>query len=284
MPKCVICGKNITGKGNARYCSEKCRNTIVYKNEHVGERFGRLCIVSDYKKGARRYANCRCDCGNTCTIRYDTLQSGNTSSCGCGSKETQFKIADLAGKTNKYGCVAIRPLPDKKEGELGYRWLCRCSCGKEFITLPSKFYKTQSCGCVQDQSRRENAKIALNAFSQGCVKKTSVSAILPKKMLKKNKSGIRGVCWITSKQRWLAQIEFQGKHYNLGYYDKKEDAAAVRKEAEEALFGDFLEWFKRECPERWKKIERRNSENKEKYRTKNKEKIYENNKQEHNDQ
>ena len=110
--------------------------------------------------------------------------------------------------------------------------------------------------------------MALNAYSQGCVKKTSVSAILTKKMLKNNKSGIRGVCWITSKQRWLAQIEFQGKHYNLGYYDKKEDAAAARKEAEEALFWNFLEWFKQEYPERWEKIERRNSENKEKFLSK----------------
>lgn len=256
MSKCVICGKEFKGSGGSRYCSEKCRNTIVYKNEHVGERFGRLCIISDYKKSNLRYANCKCDCGNTCTVRYDSLQAGNTSSCGCA--KNLFKIKDLTGKTNKYGCVAIRPLPEKKEGESGYRWLCRCSCGKEFIT--SKFYKTQSCGCAKPRS-------------QGWVERTSVVAILPKKMLKNNTSGIRGVTWATAKQKWSAQIQFQGRHFNLGYYDKKEDAAVARKKAEEAVFGNFLEWFKQEYPERLEDIERKNNKNKEEKRIKIKEKT-----------
>lgn len=42
--------------------------------------------------------------------------------------------------------------------------------------------------------------------------------------------------------------------YHLGRYDKKEDAADIRKIAEEKIFGDFLKWFAEKFPERWKKI------------------------------
>lgn len=38
-------------------------------------------------------------------------------------------------------------------------------------------------------------------------------------------------------------------------YDAAYDAAKVRKEAEERLYGDFLEWLKNELPEIWEKIE-----------------------------
>ena len=92
-------------------------------------------------------------------------------------------------------------------------------------------------------------------------------------MLKNNTSGIRGVTWAAAKQKWSAQIQFQGRHFNLGYYDKKEDAAIARKKAEEAVFGNFLEWFKQEYPERLEDIERKNNKNKEEKRIKIKEKA-----------
>lgn len=54
--------------------------------------------------------------------------------------------------------------------------------------------------------------------------------------------------------KWAATIVFKGKTYHLGRYNNIEDAAAVRKEAEDALFGNFLEWFQEVYPERWKKF------------------------------
>lgn len=50
------------------------------------------------------------------------------------------------------------------------------------------------------------------------------------------------------------EIEFQGKNYRLGRFNDIEDAAAARKEAEKALFGNFLDWFREAYPERWKKL------------------------------
>lgn len=47
------------------------------------------------------------------------------------------------------------------------------------------------------------------------------------------------------------------EHFFFGFlscYYNIEDAAAVRKEAEDALFGNFLEWFQEVYPERWEKF------------------------------
>ena len=57
----------------------------------VGQRFGRLTVVSlneevsKQKKGS--YWNCKCDCGNEKVVWSRHLKSGDTTSCGCYSKE-----------------------------------------------------------------------------------------------------------------------------------------------------------------------------------------------------
>lgn len=250
---CVICGKEFSGgSAAAKYCSETCRNSPVFTDEFNGEMHGRLKIVNAYRKGKRVYAICHCKCGNTCTIRYDCLLSGNNVSCGCLNREQNYlKPADLTGKVNKYGCKAIKYLGAGKEGS---DWLCQCPCGKEFKVPAGRFYKTQSCGCARLRSWEANIIKAQNTVKEGLEKNTSVLSIMPRKMLKNNTSGVKGVYWDRAREKWVAQIEFQGKNYRLGRFEDIEDAAAARKEAEKALFGNFLDWFREAYPERWEKL------------------------------
>ena len=63
---------------------------------------------------------------------------------------------------------------------------------------------------------------------------------------KNNTSGYKGVTWAKDKEKWCAQIVFKGKRYYLGYYEKKEEAVEARKEAEEKLFGTYLNNWKKE--------------------------------------
>ncbi|MFQ9150638.1 MAG: hypothetical protein ACLR6B_03080 [Blautia sp.] len=63
-------------------------------------------------------------------------------------------------------------------------------------------------------------------------------------MLKNNTSGVRGVTWAAARQKWMAQIVFQRQRFHLGYYDKRKMPSLRAKMAEEAIFGNFLEWFK----------------------------------------
>ena len=51
------------------------------------------------------------------------------------------------------------------------------------------------------------------------------------------KSGVKGVSFCKFSGKWLAYIDYHHKRYNLGRYMTIEEAAKVRREAEELYFG-----------------------------------------------
>lgn len=61
------------------------RQAANMKNR-IGQRFGRLTVISDSNKreGGQVVWLCQCDCGNLVEVRSANLQSGNTTGCGCG--------------------------------------------------------------------------------------------------------------------------------------------------------------------------------------------------------
>jgi hypothetical protein len=78
----------------------------------TGERFGRLKVLKrdtievgarNGKRGQYRW-HCRCDCGNTCSIKSGELRYGHTRSCGCLRREMNFKHGHTthSGKTKTY--------------------------------------------------------------------------------------------------------------------------------------------------------------------------------------
>lgn len=69
---------------------------------------------------------------------------------------------------------------------------------------------------------------------------TNVGRIRNKKTQKNNTSGYTGVSWHSRKGKWSARISFKGKTYNLGYFDRLEDAIERRKAAERKTFDEFL--------------------------------------------
>lgn len=121
-----------------------------------------------------------------------------TISCGCVNKKNLIQPLDLKGKTNKYGCTAIKQLEKHSDS---YFWLCKCSCGKEFVTLAKGFSRIKSCGCAQEKARKTNMKKAQETFLNGCVENSSVYCIKPKKMLKNNTSGVRGITYDRTAQK-----------------------------------------------------------------------------------
>jgi hypothetical protein len=56
---------------------------------------------------------------------------------------------------------------------------------------------------------------------------------------KANTSGYKGVVWRKDTNKWMAQISKNKKHYNLGSFEKIEDAAKAYKIAAEKFFGEF---------------------------------------------
>ena len=50
-----------------------------------------------------------------------------------------------------------------------------------------------------------------------------------------------GVSYDSKRAKYMAQIEFKGKHYNLGRFDTKEEAKKAYEKAKEELHEKFLE-------------------------------------------
>lgn len=56
-------------------------------DDSKGARYGKLTIIKTYykqmKKRERKFALCKCDCGNITEVRFDCISNNNTQSCGC---------------------------------------------------------------------------------------------------------------------------------------------------------------------------------------------------------
>lgn len=55
-----------------------------------------------------------------------------------------------------------------------------------------------------------------------------------------NTSGFKGIIWVESRQKWVAQIKVNGLHINLGRFDSKEDAVKVRQTRANEVFGVYV--------------------------------------------
>lgn len=62
-----------------------------------GQRFGRLIVMKQTNESLRGMTvwECKCDCGNTRRVPSSALVSGNTTSCGCLTKERQRSVVAL---------------------------------------------------------------------------------------------------------------------------------------------------------------------------------------------
>lgn len=67
------------------------------RDDLIGQRFGRLIIISYNEEVSRQkgrsWWNCKCDCGNEKVICGSKLKSGHTTSCGCFMKEKSSENA-----------------------------------------------------------------------------------------------------------------------------------------------------------------------------------------------
>lgn len=67
----------------------------------IGNTYGRLTVISraESTKRGQSMWNCKCDCGQTVTVRSDHLKGGVTKSCGCYQKEWARESATAHGST-----------------------------------------------------------------------------------------------------------------------------------------------------------------------------------------
>lgn len=76
------------------------------KVDLTGQKYGRLTVLSMVRTpGKDVRVNCRCDCGGEITALAYNIRNGNTSSCGCLSREVRVArgllLAPLMGAANR---------------------------------------------------------------------------------------------------------------------------------------------------------------------------------------
>lgn len=102
--------------------------------------------VKHRSKGTVVYWLCKCkNCGVEKTFASQVLRTGQAGLCTC-----QDEVHNLAGR--RFGkVVAIKRVEDhiSPSGFHSVQWLCKCDCGKEFVTQASclRNGSTTSCGC-----------------------------------------------------------------------------------------------------------------------------------------
>lgn len=128
-------------------------DVIILKN--IGKKFGRLTILSLERKDKnnKKYYLCECECGNKEVIRYDSLTSGRTTSCGCYNKEVNRKrkgekVKDITDQ--KFGRLTALYRLERTDKYYSSYWLCECECGNKVEVRINQLTtgKTKSCGCL----------------------------------------------------------------------------------------------------------------------------------------
>lgn len=222
------------------------------KYDLTGKRFGRLTVLyqtDDYVEpsGGSRTAkwHCICDCGNECDKLATLLTRDKTHSCGCYAIEV---VRAASKKYNRYDL--------SKEYGIGYT-----ENDSEFYFDLEDYDKIKDrCWYLSDGYVVSGNNIKMHRLVTGCTPTEEVDHIdhnhndnrkqnlrvgthqenmMNKKLYKSNTSGVPGINWSKSHNKWHVRIQFKGKRIDLGYYDDLDMAKRVREDAEKLYFQDY---------------------------------------------
>ena len=220
-----------------------CSRSIAKSKDLTDRKFGRLTAIerTGEKKGTNFVWRCRCECGSEARVSSNALLSGNTRSCGCLLDEAKRKAYhDIAGR--RFGrLIAVEPVEKRSGGAVVWKCLCDCGQEREYPVKTLLEGKALSCGCLKHEN--DALQRTLHYIDGTCVEFLENMG----KLRSDNTSGYPGLKY--ERGKWIARITFKKRMYYLGTYADKEEAIRVRKEAEQRIFGEFLDWYYSEFPE-----------------------------------
>lgn len=152
----------------------------------------------------------------------------------------KYNVKDLTGR--KFGKLTVLEKTEKRKDGGSIVWKCKCECGN-IVDISSKRLVNNinlSCGCFQ----KERQKYSMNRLhSKQSIENTNIDLIKKKDANKNNKTGVRGVHFCKSKNRWIARLIFQNKLLLNKSFNNEQDAIKARKEAEEKYFKPILDKY-----------------------------------------
>lgn len=203
-----------------------------------------------------RYARwwCKCSCGNPrlFIVKGRELLSGDTQSCGCikvkfHKKYNEFEL-NLTDNYGDYGIGYCTNTNNKFYFDMedydkikDYCWYeikvgnyHNMEAWDKTIGSQIKMY-----WIIFDKYCDHIDRNPLNNRKYNLRQATPAENSANKSITKRNTSGIIGVCWDKSRDKWISSIKCDGKNINLGRFVNKEDAIRARLEAEQKYFKEF---------------------------------------------
>ena len=144
----------INGKAKtcgAYECIRKQGNRFI--QDHVGEKFGRLTVLSQKRniKEKQWYALCRCECGNEVKKNLHRLLEGNIKTCGsdnCKKKFIYERLIKYVGQKH-YNLTVLSLFKENNS----WRFRCRCDCNRIINVKPTYLINGVTRNCNSSYCR-----------------------------------------------------------------------------------------------------------------------------------
>lgn len=151
----------------------------------------------------------------------------------------KYNKNNLKGK--RFGKLLVLRETDNRADRGSIVWQCKCDCGN-IVEISSKRLVNGlaiSCGCYQKERQKYSMKELHNKqFKEN----TNIDLISKKQANSNSQSGVRGVHWCSSKNKWIASLSFKKKIYKKAF-NNKNDAIKYRKELEDKYFASILKKY-----------------------------------------
>ncbi|MGL4547379.1 homing endonuclease associated repeat-containing protein [Eubacterium aggregans] len=220
----------------------------------AGDEFEKIKVIGD----AEEYYNLKClclSCGKEfVTSRQVILQNKDLGCPQCASEIRKEQKANKKLKEYKkeigerFGELIVIDVIIRKNKYYEHYYICKCDCGNvvEIQRRRVRSGGALTCGHNRDSILKNGKGISKKLHVDG----TYISAIDGTRKL--NKNNTTGHVGVSYSERlgglYRAYINFKRKQYDLGLYERKEDAIKAREEAEKEIYGNFLEWYEKEYP------------------------------------
>jgi len=213
-------------------------------NDLTGKKFGRLKVLCriENDKNNKVIWLCECDCGNKTKVISSLLVTGRVSSCGCLRNEKTIE------RSTKHGLCHTKPYKtrlnfidrcynknNRDYPTYGGRGIVVC---KEWLNKesgPEAFTNWALANGYSDNLTIDRIDVNGNYEPSNCRWVDMTIQASNRRTRKDNKSGVTGVRYNKSNNKWTAEIMINKKAFFLGYFADKEDAINARKKAQKEL-------------------------------------------------
>lgn len=209
---------------------------------HKGDRFGRL-VVDSWVKEEQGW-KCFCDCGSVVFKPAGHLKCGSVLSCGCYRRECDtFNGGTMSYEYSSFIAMHSRAGDKLKEGKLKRQYYDQgVRVCERWNYSPEGFQNfTNDLGQRPEGYTLERKNTNLGYCPENCCWETKTNQVFNRTKFRNNKSGVTGVSFDKSKDKWVAYIHKNKVKYLLGCFNSFEDAVSARKSAELEIYPEKIQ-------------------------------------------